>query len=61
MAGQKGDQNMGHCGDCKHCKPNDICNGDCVCKARGIEVSEDDDIRFYGDFGEPCAGFTPAG
>ncbi len=52
---------MGHCGDCEHCKPNDICNGDCVCRARDIEVSEDDDIRFYGDFGEPCADFTPAG
>lgn len=49
------------CGKCKNCVPNDICNGDCLCTARELEVSADDDIRFYGENGEDtCAAFTPA-
>lgn len=35
------------CGNCKHCKPNDVCNGDCLCDALDIDVSEEDDTRFY--------------
>lgn len=50
-----------NCGECKHCEQNDVCNGDCVCKAKSIEVSQDDDIRFYGENNEPCECFTKAG
>lgn len=47
------------CGECKHCKPNDVCNGDCLCDALGIEVSADDDTSFYGKIdNEPCEMFT---
>ena len=50
------------CGMCKHCTPLDICGGDCEYKARGIEVSEDDDTRFYGEQdNEPCEFFAAAG
>lgn len=50
------------CGNCKHCVPNDICNGDHECKAKAIEVSQDDDIRFYGEkYNEPCEEFAKAG
>lgn len=49
------------CGKCKYCKPNDVCNGDCLCIKRDIEVSQDDDIQFYGDKNKPCEDFTPAG
>lgn len=42
------------CGKCKYCVENNICNGDCLCKARNIEVSADDDTRFYGGNGKPC-------
>lgn len=50
------------CGKCKHCTPNDVCDGDCLCKEKDIEVSQDDDIRFYGEDGnKPCEDFTPAG
>ena len=48
------------CGMCKHCVPLDICGGDCECKAREIEVSEDDDTRFYGEDNEPCELFVTA-
>ena len=48
------------CGMCKHCVPLDICGGDCECKAREIEVSEDDDTRFYGEDNEPCELFDTA-
>lgn len=49
------------CGKCKHCIPNDVCNGDCLCKAKEIEVSQDDDIRFYGErTDEPCKSFEAA-
>ena len=53
------DDNM-KCGKCKHCKPNDVCNGDCLCDALGIEVSKDDDIWFYGEQNnKPCEKFIP--
>jgi len=42
---------------CKHCKPLDICNGDCKCEIQGIEVSQDDDIRFYSEADQPCEKF----
>lgn len=46
------------CGKCKSCKPNDVCNGDCICTAKDIEVSQDDDISFYGEQNnEPCEKF----
>lgn len=49
------------CGKCKHCRPNDICNGDHECTAKNIEVSQDDDIRFYGEKNnEPCECFEMA-
>lgn len=49
------------CGKCKNCIPVDRCNGDCDCKAKGIEVSQDDDIRFYGEQNnEPCKLFVAA-
>ncbi len=50
-----------NCGKCLHCVPADRCNGDHDCKAKGIEVSQDDDIRFYGENDEPCEAFTAAG
>lgn len=51
-----------NCGNCKNCKPNDVCNGDCLCAAKGLEVSQDDDIRFYGDKeNSPCELFEMAG
>ncbi len=47
------------CGECKHCKPNDVCNGDCLCDERGIEVSKDDDTKFYSRDGkESCEMFV---
>ena len=47
------------CGNCKFCVENNICNGDCLCKAKAIEVSADDDIRFYGEQnGSACESFT---
>ena len=52
------------CGKCKHCVPLNVCSGDCQCKAKSdgdltFEVSQDDDIRFYGDQdGQPCSDFT---
>lgn len=49
------------CGMCKHCKPNDVCNGDCLCAAKDIEVSQDDDIRFYGDGDQNCELFEKEG
>ncbi len=50
---------MKTCGMCKNCVPADRCNGDCDCKAKNIEVSQDDDIRFYGEKNnEPCEQFT---
>ena len=24
------------CGKCKHCVPNEVCNGDCLGKANGL-------------------------
>lgn len=54
------------CGKCKHCTPLDVCGGDCKCAAKStedlvFEVSQDDDIQFYGDQdGQPCADFCAA-
>lgn len=49
------------CGNCKHCKANDICNGDHICEAKGIEVSQDDDTSFYGnEDNKPCDQFEKA-
>ncbi len=45
------------CGKCKNCIENNICNGDCLCRKQEIEVSKDDDIRFYGEFGGACGSF----
>ena len=46
------------CGKCKNCIPEDYCNGDCHCTVKDIEVSKDDDIRFYGESdGENCQMF----
>ena len=45
------------CGNCKFCVENNICNGDCLCKAKDIEVSADDDIRFYGENDAACECF----
>lgn len=46
------------CGECRHCKPNNVCNGDCLCDALDIEVSKDDDTKFYGEKkDEPCKMF----
>lgn len=60
-AGQKGEEAYMTCGKCKNCIPVDRCNGDCDCKAKGIEVSQDDDIRFYGEQNnEPCKLFVAA-
>ena len=50
------------CGNCKNCSPLNICNGDCECRAKQIEVSADDDIRFYGEQNnEPCELYKAAG
>lgn len=52
------------CGKCKYCVPLNVCGGDCQCKAKSdsdltFEVSQDDDIRFYGDQdGQPCPDFA---
>ena len=52
------------CGKCKHCTPLNVCGGDCECRAKStdgltFEVSQDDDIRFYGDQdGQPCSDFA---
>lgn len=52
------------CGKCKHCTPLNICGGDCRCEAKStddltFEVSQDDDISFYGDVdGQPCPDFV---
>ena len=50
-------------GKCKNCIPMDTCGCDCKCKAHStkeitFEVSQDDDIRFYGEReNEPCKFF----
>lgn len=53
------------CGDCKHCSPiENVAGADCECKAKGegFEVSQTDDINFYGERdNEPCSQFTSAG
>lgn len=50
----------GTCGGCRHCLKNDVCDGDCLCSAKHIEVSRDDDIRFYGENPEsPCGSYAP--
>ena len=52
------------CGKCEHCTPLDVCGGDCKCKMKSddglvFEVSQDDDIRFYGDLpGQPYPDFS---
>lgn len=57
---------MKTCGNCKHCIENNVCNGDCLCKAKSdanttFEVSQDDDIRFYGEEdNQPCQNFIEA-
>lgn len=54
------------CGKCKHCTPLSVCGGDCQCKTNStedlvFEVSQDDDIQFYGkQDGQPCADFCVA-
>ena len=49
------------CGKCKNCVPNDVCDGDCLCKVKGLEVSQDDDIRYYGEINNaPCEAFEAA-
>lgn len=53
------------CGKCQHCIPMDVCGGDCKCEARSdgitFEVSQDDDIRYYGEQNnEPCEFFSAA-
>ena len=51
---------MKTCRMCRHCNPMNICGSDCECKAKSdneiiFEVSEDDDICFYGEQNnEPC-------
>lgn len=45
----RGGVKMRTCGNCKYCVENHICNGDCLCKAKNLEISKDDDIRFYGE------------
>lgn len=50
---------MKTCGNCKNCVPEDFCGGDCKCCVKEIEVSQDDEIRFYGDKdNEPCKEFA---
>lgn len=49
------------CGKCKNCVPEDVCDCDCECRAKQIEVSQDDDTRFYGDNNQPCESFKAAG
>ena len=54
------------CGKCKNCTPLNASGADCQCKAKSIdglvfEVSQDDDITFYGDLdGQPCTDFCAA-
>lgn len=48
------------CGRCKNCIPEDACGCDCLCIMKDIEVSQDDDINFYGEgFNEDCKDFEP--
>ena len=53
------------CGKCMHCRPEGICGG-CLCDALDIEVSKDDDVRFYserngdGDYDNVCERFEEA-
>ena len=48
------------CGRCKNCVPEDSCGCDCLCTAKNIEVSQDDEISFYGEhFDENCEKFDP--
>lgn len=50
---------MDTCGKCKNCRPEDCCGCDCRCTVKDIEVSKDDDIRFYGESeGENCRDFV---
>ncbi|MEG1562563.1 MAG: hypothetical protein RR365_02360 [Bacteroides sp.] len=55
---------MKSCGMCKHCNPMNMCGGDCECGAQSdkkitFEVSQDDDIRFYGEPDkEPCKDYV---
>lgn len=50
-----------NCGKCKNCVPNDVCNGDCLCRAKDLEVSQDDSIEFYGTKeNSPCELFEMA-
>jgi len=49
------------CGKCKNCVPEDACGCDCFCKVKGIEVSQDDDIKFYSERdNEDCEEFNSA-
>lgn len=49
------------CGQCKHCKPDNVCGGDHICEAKHLDVSADDDTSFYAENdGQPCEEFTPA-
>ncbi len=48
------------CGKCKNCNPLYVCGSDCECKAKAIEVAQDDDIRFYGERNAPCECFEQA-
>lgn len=63
MAGLNGikEDKVMACGNCKNCMPNDVCDGDHICRAKEIEVAADDDIRFYGEKNdEPCEKFREA-
>ena len=62
MAGyERIEQTVMTCGKCKNCHPLNRCNGDCECSEKQLEVSADDDIRFYGEQNnEPCEQFSLA-
>jgi|GEM_PF-3125283 len=47
-------------GRCKNCVPEDSCGCACLCTAKNIEVSQDDEISFYGEhFDKNCEKFYP--
>ena len=49
---------VNYCKECYYCKPLYGCDQDHWCDAKEIEVSEDDEINFYGDVDNlPCNMF----
>ena len=49
------------CGKCKDCVPEDTCGCDCHCTAKDIEISQNDEIQFYGERdNEDCEKFSSA-